>query len=155
MSARHIGSRRGTNRFPARKHRAPKWRTASLAKLLLINSVSGGDYMIWFLLLHHRTAANNMWGRSCVQRTSTAFYMIVIVCSTRASSLPYHEYHMMRSLSVSIHTESWEIEYCRPHNITGFKNWLTHPPKVSSTNKNTHYKEFNKSLTSLKCTLTM
>lgn len=71
MSARHIGSRRDTNRFPERKRREPKWRRASFAKPLLINSVSGENYMIWFLLLHHSAAANDIRGSSSARHTSS------------------------------------------------------------------------------------
>ena len=69
MSARHIGSRRDTNRFPERKSREPKWRRASFAKPLLINRVSGENYMIWFLLLHHSAAANDIQGSSSTRHT--------------------------------------------------------------------------------------
>lgn len=71
MSARHIGSRRDTNRFPKRKRREPKWRRASFAKPLLINRVSGENYMIWFLLLHHSAAANDIQGSSSTRHTSS------------------------------------------------------------------------------------
>lgn len=77
MSARHIGSRRDTNRCPERKRREPKWRRASFAKPVLINRVSGENYMIWFLLLHHSAAANDIQGSS-----SNATHPRPVLCVT-------------------------------------------------------------------------
>lgn len=47
-----------------KKKRRPQWRRTFVAQLLLINSVSGGNCTIWFLLLHHGRVANDIWGSS-------------------------------------------------------------------------------------------
>lgn len=66
-----------------KKKKKPEWRRASVAKLLLINSVSGGNYVIWFLLLHHSRVANDIWGSSSVPHTST-------VCDRSGATLEEH-----------------------------------------------------------------